>query len=85
MGVSELIPHEDYGQYSLVQDILLMRLDPPLIMSQFIQPIQLADKIFDVNDTQCVLTGWGRDENDLPRSKMQKVDMPLITEEGNFL
>ncbi|XP_017123866.1 serine protease SP24D-like [Drosophila elegans] len=64
--VAEVIVHEEYGNF--LNDVALLRLETPLILSSSIQPIDLptADTPADVD---VVISGWGRIKHmgDLPR------------------
>ncbi|XP_033170213.1 serine protease SP24D [Drosophila mauritiana] len=64
--VAEVIVHEEYGNF--LNDVALLRLETPLILSASIQPIDLptADTPADVD---VVISGWGRikHQGDLPR------------------
>ncbi|EDW56328.1 serine protease SP24D [Drosophila sechellia] len=64
--VVEVIVHEEYGNF--LNDVALLRLETPLILSASIQPIDLptADTPADVD---VVISGWGRikHQGDLPR------------------
>ncbi|XP_016954423.1 serine protease SP24D [Drosophila biarmipes] len=64
--VAEVIVHEEYGNF--LNDVALLRLETPLILSSNIQPIDLptADTPADVD---VIISGWGRikHQGDLPR------------------
>ncbi|XP_033122266.1 suppressor of tumorigenicity 14 protein-like, partial [Anneissia japonica] len=58
VGVAEALPHPDYDDYTLANDIALLRLERPVNYSAFIQPICFGED-FAVG-TECVSAGWGR-------------------------
>ncbi|XP_017125862.1 serine protease SP24D [Drosophila elegans] len=64
--VAEVIVHEEYGSHR--NDVALLRLETPLILSSSIKPIDLptADTPADVD---VVISGWGRlkHQGDVPR------------------
>lgn len=64
--VAEVIVHEEYGNF--LNDVALLRLESPLILSASIQPIDLPT-VDTPADVDVVISGWGRikHKGDLPR------------------
>ncbi|XP_062139290.1 serine protease SP24D-like [Drosophila sulfurigaster albostrigata] len=55
--VVEIIVHENYGNFR--NDLALMRVDPPFIFSENIQPISLPSENTPA-DADIIISGWGR-------------------------
>ncbi|XP_016986590.1 serine protease SP24D [Drosophila rhopaloa] len=64
--VAQVIVHEEYG--SFLNDVALLRLESPLILSSSIQPISLPTADTPA-DADIIISGWGRikHQGDLPR------------------
>lgn len=66
VNVKSIIAHEDYGNF--LNDVALLRLSQPLILSKNIQPIRLATKEVP-SGSSVIISGWGRVKpgGDIPR------------------
>ncbi|XP_033121970.1 uncharacterized protein LOC117120977, partial [Anneissia japonica] len=80
VGVAEALPHPDYDDYTLANDIALLRLERPVSYSAFIQPICFGED-FAVG-TECVSAGWGQlyEYGPIPNT-MQEITVPIISQE----
>ncbi|XP_062550551.1 chymotrypsin-1-like [Armigeres subalbatus] len=80
--ISYVVIHPYYdASNSYVNDIALLKLKEPLVFSETIQPVQLATKWFELDESNLDVTliGWGRLETDgdLPTT-LQQVDYFVV-------
>ncbi|XP_075948894.1 chymotrypsin-like protease CTRL-1 [Anarhichas minor] len=82
--VSQIIVHPDYNTPLLNNDIALMKLQRPVIFTDYIRPVCLASSSSQFHtSTPCWATGWGRLGRDelLPAfQSLQEVQIPIIGE-----
>lgn len=84
-GASQVIPHENYNDESLENDIALIRLNSPIDIPQA-RPVRIVtqeDIAFGATDPGVLawVTGWGLTSlspNVFP-TKLQKIQLPIIT------
>ncbi|XP_066457439.1 serine protease 1-like isoform X2 [Eleutherodactylus coqui] len=55
---AKIIRHPDYKSYTLANNIMLIKLSKPAVMSNWVQPISLPSQC-DGAGSQCVIAGWG--------------------------
>ncbi|TNN27229.1 Testisin [Liparis tanakae] len=81
-NVSQIIVHSDYNNSLYNNDIALMKLQSPVVFTDYIRPVCLASKTSQFhNATLCWATGWGRLGRDEPSpSTLQEVQIPIIGE-----
>ncbi|XP_056286194.1 tryptase-like [Pseudoliparis swirei] len=80
--VSQIIVHSDYNNIFFNNDIALMKLQSPVVFTDYIRPVCLASNTSQFhNATLCWATGWGRlgRTGPLP-SSLQEVQVPIIGE-----
>lgn len=53
-----IIPHPEYVQYTINNDIMLMKLTEPAKLDEYVQPITLPSSCAPAG-TQCLVSGWG--------------------------
>ncbi|XP_075949020.1 chymotrypsin-like protease CTRL-1 [Anarhichas minor] len=82
--VSQIIVHPDYNTPLLNNDIALMKLQSPVIFTDYIRPVCLASNSSQFHtSTPCWATGWGRlgrDEPLIAFDSLQEVQIPIIGE-----
>ncbi|KAM6897996.1 chymotrypsin-like protease CTRL-1 [Lycodopsis pacificus] len=83
--VSQIIVHPDYNNNTLYNnDIALMKLQRPVIFTDYIRPVCLASSSSQFHtSTPCWATGWGRLGRDDPLpafQSLQEVQIPVIGE-----
>ncbi|XP_017004359.2 serine protease SP24D [Drosophila takahashii] len=78
--VAEVIVHEAYGDF--MNDVALLRLETPLILSSSIQIIQLPS-VDTPADVDVIISGWGRikHQGDLPRYLQYNTLKSISTEQ----
>lgn len=60
--VLKSIPHENFTSDTFLNDICLLYLDSPVVYTEFIQPICIADKEYNVENQPLKILGWGLNE-----------------------
>lgn len=60
-GVQRIIIHEEYYAAGLRNDIALLLLDSPFNLTKVVSTVCLPEKEEDMDVTNCVVTGWGKD------------------------
>lgn len=58
-GVSEIIAHEHYDRLNDLNDIALIRVQPPITFNEMVQPIKYTPKLLPPGSF-LQATGWGR-------------------------
>lgn len=78
--VAEVIVHEDYQASNLFNDIALLILDEPVILSENVKTACLPPQDFNFDGIRCLASGWGKDQFEKGRFQdfMKKIDMPII-------
>ncbi|XP_068601317.1 ST14 transmembrane serine protease matriptase a [Brachionichthys hirsutus] len=79
-NLKQIIPHPNYNSYTFDNDIALMELESPVILSDYIRPICLpsSKQNFPVGSTVWV-TGWGATrEGGFAATKLQKAHVRII-------
>uniref|UniRef100_A0A3Q3JK31 trypsin n=3 Tax=cellular organisms TaxID=131567 RepID=A0A3Q3JK31_MONAL len=59
---SRVIRHPNYNSYSLVHDIMLIKLSKPAVFNQNVQPVALPESCAPAG-TMCLVSGWGNTMN----------------------
>ncbi|XP_073722646.1 chymotrypsin-like protease CTRL-1 [Misgurnus anguillicaudatus] len=83
VGVQSITVHPKYNNTLYDYDICLMKLNEPVIFTNYIRPVCLASNasVFH-NATTCWATGWGKIGKDevLPAPKtLQEVEVPIVS------
>ncbi|KAK9530456.1 hypothetical protein VZT92_011954 [Zoarces viviparus] len=82
--VSQIIVHPDYNNTLFNNDIALMKLQSPVIFTDYIRPVCLASNSSQFHtSTPCWATGWGRLGKDEPLpaiDSLQEVQIPVVGE-----
>ena len=65
-GVAVIVKHDDFNSENLYgNDIALFQLSQPVNFDEFLRPVCLPPKDFDLKDeTRCTVVGWGRSSHD---------------------
>ena len=81
--VVKIIIHEKYNNHKVTNDIALLKLETPLKMNDYVQPVELPSLHQPTpGGTKCVVSGWGSlSEDGRDPSKLHRVDVPTITDE----
>ncbi|XP_067874834.1 uncharacterized protein [Heterodontus francisci] len=78
--VIKSIRHPGYSYRNTDNDIMLLKVAPPVQFNRYIQPVRLATSCA-VNGTQCLVAGWGntvRDGEKFP-TRLQCLNVPIIS------
>lgn len=79
--VRRVVIHIDYHSGTLRNDIALLILDQPVIMTGYIRPVCLPPAI-DFTGLTCTVTGWGKNNPGGQFSnKLKEVDVPVMDNE----
>merc|ERR1711915_15484 len=79
--LSQIIQHEDYNSFTLVNDISLLKFSEPLVFNDFAQPIALPEA-GQAASGDCTVSGWGTtSEGGSSPSTLRKVVVPVVTDE----
>ncbi|KAK9530454.1 hypothetical protein VZT92_011953 [Zoarces viviparus] len=82
--VSQIIVHPDYNNTLFNNDIALVKLQSPVIFTDYIRPVCLASNSSQFHtSTPCWATGWGRlgkDERLPAFDSLQEVQIPVVGE-----
>ncbi|XP_052745461.1 phenoloxidase-activating factor 3 [Bicyclus anynana] len=85
-SVVRTVPHPLYDFYKQKNDIALLQLDRPVLMSEFIRPICLFVPSFRTEDGQRTVAGWGATGKSPGMSQMlQMTDNLYITDHTECL
>eukprot|EP00058_Branchiostoma_floridae_P004012 XP_002589500.1 hypothetical protein BRAFLDRAFT_88359 [Branchiostoma floridae] len=76
-GVERIIPHPNYNDNTLDNDIMLIKLSSPVTISSWVSPASLPDSMVSAG-TNVIVTGWGNTGSNYP-DKLQKVRVPVIS------
>ena len=78
--VVKIIQHEDYNSFTISNDIALLKLQFPLAMDNYVQPIVLPAQEQDTTG-DCVVSGWGTTaEGGSSPSYLMKVTVPVVSD-----
>ncbi|XP_055065994.2 trypsin isoform X2 [Misgurnus anguillicaudatus] len=80
--VDNAIPHPDYNEYTADNDIMLIKLNRPVVYNDYIEPISLATSCSSTG-AECLVSGWGNQINtgvNYP-SVLQCLNLPVISRE----
>ncbi|KAK1161875.1 chymotrypsinogen 2-like [Acipenser oxyrinchus oxyrinchus] len=82
MSIAKVFRHPSYNPFTIKNDITLLKLSSPAVMSTMVSPVCLAQSsdVFP-GGMLCVTTGWGLTKStasDTP-SLLQQVALPLLT------
>ncbi|XP_066457438.1 anionic trypsin-like isoform X1 [Eleutherodactylus coqui] len=78
---AKIIRHPDYKSYTLANNIMLIKLSKPAVMSNWVQPISLPSQC-DGAGSQCVIAGWGNtliNGVNFP-DLLQCLDIPILSD-----
>jgi len=80
--VAEIIMHENYNDYTLDNDIALLRLVAPLTYTDEVSPVCLPSSAA-VEAAECTITGWGEteDSSDPDNLPLQTADVPIVNQD----
>ncbi|XP_039668354.1 granzyme B(G,H)-like [Perca fluviatilis] len=66
ISVEQTFPHEDYNETNLNNDIMLLKLSSKAKFSAKVRPIALAGQDVVSLPKSCIVSGWGRTDNNIP-------------------
>jgi len=80
-SVERIIRHPYYRGGISPNDMVLMKLSSPLTYNAAVQPVCLPprDWAYDVNQRNCMLTGWGLTKGPQDMTKLQQVGGPIVS------
>lgn len=55
---SKVIRHPSYNSYTIDNDIMLIKLNTPATLNQYVQPVALPSSCAPAG-TMCLVSGWG--------------------------
>ncbi|MBW3935403.1 serine protease, partial [Neisseria meningitidis] len=77
---SRVIRHPNYNSYSLVHDIMLIKLSQPAVFNQNVQPVALPESCAPAG-TMCLVSGWGNTMNPAADGdRLQCVNVPILSD-----
>lgn len=79
--VSKAVIHPQYHKEQLHNDIALLFLTSNLLFIDNVGTICLPEEGLYVNPSDCIATGWGKNNNNhtgLYQTKLKKIEMPLV-------
>nr|XP_057905608.1 serine protease 33-like [Doryrhamphus excisus] len=83
LGVTQVIPHEDYDPVTNDNDVALLELSQPVVFNDFIRPACLAAPGSDFPaGTDSIVTGWGTIGSGVPLpfpQTLQEVSVPVVS------
>uniref|UniRef100_A0A8C5A9D1 trypsin n=1 Tax=Gadus morhua TaxID=8049 RepID=A0A8C5A9D1_GADMO len=77
--VCQAIPHEDYNEKPMLNDLMLLQLSEKVNITEHVRPINLASRV-DHLPQRCMVSGWGYSEenpNDMA-SELREVNVTLV-------
>ncbi|KAL3278222.1 hypothetical protein HHI36_013561 [Cryptolaemus montrouzieri] len=79
--VKEVVIHKNFNPNSLRNDIALVILSDPFMLSGNVRVVCLPTQQLNLISTSCRASGWGSDsfKNGKHSSKLKKIDLPLIS------
>uniref|UniRef100_A0A671Q1D3 trypsin n=1 Tax=Sinocyclocheilus anshuiensis TaxID=1608454 RepID=A0A671Q1D3_9TELE len=80
IGAEKVIPHPKYNDYTSDNDFMLIQLKEPAIFNEYVKPIPLATRCSSAGE-QCLVSGWGRTEEDGNPSVLQCLKLPVLSKE----
>ncbi|XP_039667646.1 granzyme B [Perca fluviatilis] len=66
ISVEQAFPHKDYNKIDLNNDIMLLKLSSKAKFSKNVQPIALAGRGDGSLPKSCIVSGWGRTDENIP-------------------
>lgn len=79
--IEKLIIHKDFYKGNLANDISLMVLTEPFILSETIQPICLPPQTINFDYSRCLASGWGKDifgKAGKYQVILKKIELPVV-------
>ncbi|XP_077867210.1 anionic trypsin-like [Saccoglossus kowalevskii] len=78
IGVEKVLRHERYNQFTLANDIALLKLSKSAVLSETVDIACVAEKNY-VPGTECVVVGWGETEDTANDLVLNQVVVPIIS------
>ncbi|XP_059923085.1 granzyme B(G,H)-like [Gadus macrocephalus] len=77
--VSQAIPHEDYNEKPISNDLMLLQLSEKVNVTEHVRPINLASR-GDHLPQRCIVSGWGFSEENPTKmaSELREVNVTLV-------
>ncbi|XP_062278096.1 trypsin-1-like isoform X1 [Scomber scombrus] len=81
ISASHIIRHPYYNRYTLENDIMLLKLNKPATLNQYVHPVALPTGCAPAG-TMCRVSGWGNTMSSTADShKLQCLDIPILSDE----
>lgn len=78
-NVTEIIHHSDYYAGALFNDVALLILDKPYVANtNYINTICLPPSDVKLDNTRCLVVGYGKDDQGESKNVMKKVELPFV-------
>uniref|UniRef100_A0A1A9ZRH0 Peptidase S1 domain-containing protein n=1 Tax=Glossina pallidipes TaxID=7398 RepID=A0A1A9ZRH0_GLOPL len=80
--VSQVFIHEKYSTRNFDNDIGVLRLDEPIVMSDMLRPVCMPEENRGYEDEEAIITGWGAVREGGPVAEtLQEVRVPIWSQE----
>uniref|UniRef100_A0A1A9VEE8 Peptidase S1 domain-containing protein n=1 Tax=Glossina austeni TaxID=7395 RepID=A0A1A9VEE8_GLOAU len=80
--VSQVFIHEKYSTRNFDNDIGVLRLDEPIIMSDMLRPVCMPEENRGYEHEEAIITGWGATREGGPVAEtLQEVRVPILSQE----
>nr|XP_040021283.1 trypsin-2-like [Gasterosteus aculeatus aculeatus] len=81
IAASRVIEHPSYDRFTLENDIMLVKLSEPAVLSEHVAPVALPTGCAPAG-TMCTVSGWGNTMSSTADShRLQCVDVPVLSHE----
>ncbi|XP_018403821.1 PREDICTED: chymotrypsin-1-like [Cyphomyrmex costatus] len=80
--VKQVIRHENFDSFKLVNDIALLILSTSIEYTKYIQPISLAITDIAPSGSSCILSGWGKTKfGGVTPNKLQEIELNVYDQD----
>ncbi|KAM4614257.1 chymotrypsinogen B [Discoglossus pictus] len=80
--IAKVFKHPQYSAFTIKNDITLIKLESPAVLSATVSPVCLAEATDNFNGgTRCVTSGWGLTNSSASQTppRLQQAALPLLT------
>uniref|UniRef100_A0A3Q2PEK9 Ovochymase 1 n=1 Tax=Fundulus heteroclitus TaxID=8078 RepID=A0A3Q2PEK9_FUNHE len=82
VGISRIFSHQEYDTRTKESDVALLKLERPLVFTDFIRPIDIWMTTLP-EAMRCTVTGWGSTRENGPRvNRLQEVNVSLLASDA---
>ena len=83
--IADVIKHPRFDQLRFTFDFALLVFKEPLEFDESVQPAELPDDFEVVPDgTKCIVSGWGKMENDTRPQQIRSVEVFIVNQVKTF-